>query len=94
MIRILGRPNSINVQKVVWIAAELGLEVERLDVGGPFGGNDRPEYLAKNPTGRIPTLEDGEVTMWESPRPTAAPPGGRPGRRGPMPTSGWTSPIP
>lgn len=66
MIRILGRANSINVQKVMWIGAELGLNIDRLDVGGSFGGNDQPEYLAKNPTGKIPTLEDGDFVLWES----------------------------
>jgi glutathione S-transferase len=28
--------------------------------------NLRPEYLALNPTGRVPTLVDGNVTVWES----------------------------
>ena len=50
MIKVLGRKNSINVQKVMWCAAELGVSVERKDVGGAFGGNDTPEYLAKNPS--------------------------------------------
>ena len=66
MLTIHGRPNSINVQKVVWIAAEIGLDFDRLDVGGPFGGNDTPEYLAMNPNGRIPTIRDGDFTLWES----------------------------
>lgn len=66
MLRVLGRANSINVQKVMWCAAELGLEVERVDVGGAFGGNDQPGYLAKNPTGLVPTLEDGDLVLWES----------------------------
>lgn len=66
MVRILGRNNSINVQKVMWCAAELGVSVERMDVGGAFGGNDTPEYLAKNPNGKIPVLEDGEFILWES----------------------------
>jgi glutathione S-transferase len=66
MLRVLGRANSINVQKVMWCAAELGLEVERVDVGGAFGGNDQPDYLAKNPTGLVPTLEDGDLVLWES----------------------------
>jgi glutathione S-transferase len=66
MLRLLGRPNSINVQKVMWCCAELDVAVDRVDVGGPFGGNDTPEYLAKNPTGLIPTLEDGDLTIWES----------------------------
>ncbi len=66
MIQVLGRANSINVQKVMWCAAELGVAVERVDVGMHFGGNDTPEYLAKNPTGLIPTLVDGDFTVWES----------------------------
>jgi len=66
MVRVLGRNNSINVQKVMWCAAELGLEVDRHDIGLQFGGNDTAEYLAKNPNGLIPTLEDGDVTVWES----------------------------
>ena len=66
MIRILGRNNSINVQKVMWCAAELNIEVDRHDIGMQFGGNDTPEYLAKNPNGLIPTLEDGDLVIWES----------------------------
>ena len=66
MVRVLGRANSINVQKVMWCAAEIGLKVERVDVGGAFGGNDTLEYLAKNPNGRVPTIEDGDYVLWES----------------------------
>ncbi len=66
MVRVLGRANSINVQKVMWLGAEIGLDIDRVDIGGPLGGNDTPEYLAKNPTGKIPTLEDGDLILWES----------------------------
>ena len=66
MLKILGRASSINVQKVMWLIAELGLEVERVDIGGPFGGNDQPDYLAKNPMGLVPTLEDGDLVIFES----------------------------
>ena len=66
MVRVLGRANSINVQKVMWLGAEVGLDIDRVNIGGPFGGNDKPEYFAKNPTGKIPTLEDGELILWES----------------------------
>ncbi len=66
MLRVLGRKTSINVQKVMWLTGELGLDVERVDIGGPFGGNDTPEYLAKNPNGLVPTLEDGDFVLWES----------------------------
>jgi glutathione S-transferase len=50
----------------MWLAEELNLDVKRVDIGGPFGGNDRPEYLEKNPNGLVPTLEDGDFTLWES----------------------------
>ena len=66
MLRVLGRATSSNVQKVLWAAGELGLEFEREDIGGPFGGNDTPDYLALNPNGYVPTLIDGDYTLWES----------------------------
>ncbi len=65
-MKILGRNNSINVQKAMWCAAELGLEVERQDIGGTFGGNDEVWFLELNPNGRVPVLIDGETTIWES----------------------------
>jgi glutathione S-transferase len=66
MLRILGRLSSINVQKVVWCCDEIGLKYERVDVGGKFGGNDTPEYLAKNPTGLVPTIEEDGFVLPES----------------------------
>jgi len=66
MLKVLGRNNSVNVIKVLWCAAELGLDFIRTDIGGAFGGNDQPEYLAKNPMGRVPTVEDGDLILWES----------------------------
>lgn len=66
MVRIWGRGNSINVQKVLWCLGELNVPFERIDAGMEFGINNTPEYLEKNPNGRVPTLEDGEWTLWES----------------------------
>ena len=66
MLKILGRANSSNVRKVLWCATEIGKDFDRTDVGGPFGGNDTPDYLARNPTGLVPTLIDGDVVVWES----------------------------
>jgi len=66
MLKIWGRASSSNVQKVLWCCAELNLEFERVDVGGPFGGNRDREYLAMNPNGLIPTVKDGDLVMWES----------------------------
>lgn len=63
---VWGRSNSINVQKVMWVVGEIGLKVDRRDVGGAFGGLDTPDYIARNPNSRVPTLEDDQITMWES----------------------------
>ena len=70
MIRLWGRKSSINVQKVLWCLAELGLEegkdFERIDAGLHFGKNRTPEFLALNPNGLVPTLQDGDLVLWES----------------------------
>ena len=66
MITIWGRANSVNVQETMWVSAEIGLEVDRRDVGGAFGYVDTPEYKAMNPNSRVPTLQDGDLTLWES----------------------------
>ncbi len=66
MIKIWGRKNSVNVQKVLWCCDELGIPYERVDAGGEFGGTREPEYLAMNPTALIPTIRDDDFTLWES----------------------------
>src|SRR5439155_9477872 len=35
-------------------------------IGGPFGGNQEPAYLAMNPNGLVPTLEEDDFILWES----------------------------
>jgi glutathione S-transferase len=65
-LKIWGRPNSVNVQKVLWCLRELDLAYERIDAGMQFGRNDEPDYLAMNPNGRVPTLVDGDYVLWES----------------------------
>src|SRR5437868_8574364 len=67
MIKIWGRNTSVNVQKVMWAIGELGLQHERIDVGGSFGKNNEPDYLAKNPNALVPTLEEDDgFVLWES----------------------------
>lgn len=61
-----GRKSSCNVQKAMWALEEVGVPYTRIDVGGDFGGLGDPGYLALNPHGRIPTLVDGDVVVWES----------------------------
>jgi glutathione S-transferase len=65
-IRIWGRANSVNVQKVLWCLRELDLSYQRIDAGMAFGRNHDPDYLAMNPNGRVPTLVDGDFVLWES----------------------------
>jgi glutathione S-transferase len=65
-LKIWGRANSVNVQKVLWCLRELDLSYERIDAGMAFGKNREPEYLAMNPNGRVPTLVDGDFVLWES----------------------------
>ena len=66
MLKIWGRRNSLNVQKVMWLVGELKIPHEHLSVGGSFGGLDTPDFLAMNPHGRIPVILDGETIVWES----------------------------
>lgn len=66
MLKLWGRDTSINVQKVLWALDELGLDYERVDAGGEFGGLDTPEYAKLNPNRKIPVLEDGDFSIWES----------------------------
>ena len=65
-LKIWGRANSVNVQKVLWCLAELDLPYERIDAGMAFGKNNEPAYLAMNPNGRVPTLVEGDFVLWES----------------------------
>ncbi|MGD1879972.1 MAG: glutathione S-transferase family protein [Kiloniellaceae bacterium] len=66
MLKILGRKTSGNVQKVVWLLEELGQAYEREDYGRQFGNTQEPDYLALNPNGKVPTLVDGDTSIWES----------------------------
>ena len=66
MLKIWGRLTSVNVQKVVWCADELGLDYERIEAGGKYGVVTTPQYLAMNPNALIPVIEDDGFVLWES----------------------------
>jgi glutathione S-transferase len=66
MLRVWGRHSSFNVQKVLWLVAELGLPHEHIPAGGRFGGLDAAEFLAMNPHGKVPVIDDNGTVVWES----------------------------
>jgi glutathione S-transferase len=64
MMKLYGFPPSPNTWKVRAVAAHLGLPLEsqQVDLTKPR----TPDYLALNPTGRTPTLVDGDFILWEA----------------------------
>jgi glutathione S-transferase len=66
MITLWGRKNSINVRKVLWALEEMGAPYTRVEAGREHGVVDAPAYRAMNPNGLIPTIRDGDLTLWES----------------------------
>lgn len=66
MLKIWGRLNSSNVKKVIWIAEEIQLPYQHINLGGSYGGLDDPAYKERNPNGLVPLIEDGETILWES----------------------------
>ncbi len=66
MLKIWGRTNSVNVQKVMWTIAELGLDAERIDAGMAHGIVNEPRFAALNPNRTVPVIDDGGVVVWES----------------------------
>jgi glutathione S-transferase len=66
VLTVWGRRSSFNLQKVMWLVAELGIEHRQIQAGGQFGGLDTPQFRAMNPTGRVPVIDDGGTVVWES----------------------------
>ncbi|MCK6450611.1 MAG: glutathione S-transferase [Alphaproteobacteria bacterium] len=66
MLTVWGRSSSFNLQKVMWLVGELGLEHRHIQAGGRHGGLDTPEFLAMNPHGKVPVIDDGGTVVWES----------------------------
>jgi glutathione S-transferase len=55
--------NSNNCRRVNATIQHLGLDVEIVEQG--MGDLKKPEYLALNPNGKVPTLVDGDLKLWE-----------------------------
>ena len=52
--------------RTTWMANELGLEYELIETSGRDGSSKSPEFLAINPNGSVPAIQDDGHTMWES----------------------------
>jgi glutathione S-transferase len=65
-MKILGKASSINVRKVLWTCAEIGVPYEREDWGSGFRTTDTDAFRALNPNALIPVLIDGDLVLWES----------------------------
>lgn len=65
-LQLYGRDSSYNVQKVLWLAQELGLPLEHMQCGGKYGGTDSAEFIAMNPMQKVPVLFDQGHSVWES----------------------------
>ena len=66
MLRILGRANSFNVRKVLWLCGELGIPFEREDWGRGYRPTDDAQFLALNPIGLVPAVVDDGKILRES----------------------------
>jgi glutathione S-transferase len=66
VLKILGRANSFNVRKVLWICDELGIAFEREDWGRGYMPTSTAEFLRINPIGLIPAVIDDGVVLRES----------------------------
>ena len=66
MLKILGKPTSINVRKVLWLCAEIGVPFDNQPWGAGAMPTDTPEFRALNPNAQVPVIVDGDFVLWES----------------------------
>jgi glutathione S-transferase len=59
--------DSPHARKVRLLAAELGIPLTKIERDPRKGETRSPDYLAKNPNGRVPVLEEDGFCLWESP---------------------------
>lgn len=66
MMKLYGKPTSINVRKVLWTLAELNMQAELIPCGSGFAPIDTAEFRQLNPNALVPVLQDGDFVLWES----------------------------
>jgi len=65
-IKLYNSKVSPYARKVRLVAAELGLPIEKIEVDFQNGDQRKPEYLAMNPNGKVPVIDDDGFVLWES----------------------------
>ncbi len=65
MLTVYGCTNTRS-SRVLWALEEASAEYEYIAVDLRAGAGWKPEYLALNPGGKVPTLVDGEFVLTES----------------------------
>jgi glutathione S-transferase len=66
MIKLHGFPMSPNTRRALVMLEECGAPYELVPVDLMAGEQRTDAYRALNPTGRVPTLVDGDFVLWES----------------------------
>ena len=64
-LKIYGIPRS-RAFRTLWLAKELGLDYENIQVDFATGATRQPDYLKINPNGHVPTIDDDGFILWES----------------------------
>src|SRR3954462_5794306 len=65
MIKLYWSPRSRSIS-AIWLLEETGLPYERVLTDISIGEQKRPEYLAINPMGKVPGLQDGDAALGEA----------------------------
>ena len=65
-MQLYQNPISPNSRRAAIVAAQIGLPIELIPIDVIKGEHKTPEFLARNPNGMIPTLVDGDFSLWES----------------------------
>lgn len=65
MIKIYGSMMS-SASRCYWMAEEAGQTLENIPLDFQKNEHKAPEYLKLNPNGKVPTIIDGDLVLWES----------------------------